>query len=95
MLDAKAGQQQQQKDVPFIVTVDGNITQAHEIETTNTTRTIHIPLTDTSPAEHVSIVITGTTAVPEFSSSTSGWIMVIAVSGIVVLGIVTKRRFNH
>jgi hypothetical protein len=93
VLDAKAGQQHQ--DVPFVVTVDGNITQAQEIETTNTTRTIHIPLADINPTEHDSIVITGTEAVPEFGSSAPSFVMVMAIAGVVGLGIVAKRKIHH
>ncbi len=70
------------------MTIDGNITQAHEIETTNTTRTIHIPLTGISPTEHASIVITGTTAVPEFpttavvAASAIGLVIILSRTGI-------------
>jgi hypothetical protein len=81
LLDAKSGQ----KDVPFSVTVDGNKTQIEEIETTDTTRTIHIPLPGagyyiTHPPGK--IVITGTTAIPEFPTTT---IVIISAIGLMII----------
>lgn len=66
LLDSKMGQ----SDRPFTVMVDGNMTQIQEIETTNTTRTIHVPLRGGlySPDNGGRIIITGTTPTPEFPS---------------------------
>ncbi|HJT09152.1 MAG TPA: hypothetical protein VJ771_00025 [Candidatus Nitrosotalea sp.] len=64
LLDSKMGQ----NDAPFVVMVDGNMTHIQEIETTNTTRTIHIPLRGGLYYQNNDgeIVITGTTTAPEF-----------------------------
>src|SRR2546425_6600099 len=92
LLDSKMSQE----DIPFIVTVDGNKTQIREIETTNTTRTIHVPLpsapyyADRAPGK---IVITGTTAVPEFPFTNIVWLVGIALA--IVLSGAKKLSWNR
>ncbi len=80
LLDSKMGQ----SDAPFTVMVDGNITQIQEIESTNTTRTIHIPLRgglyyQDSDGE---IVITGTSTTPEFPLAIP--ILLIGITSLIV-----------
>lgn len=80
LLDSKMGQ----SDVPFTVMVDGNMTQIQEIETTNTIRTIHIPLRgglyyQDNDGE---IVITGTTTVPEFPFAIP--ILLIGITSLII-----------
>ena len=80
LLDSKM----EQNDVPFTVMVDGNMTQIQEIETTNTTRTIHIPLRGGLYYQNSSgeIVITGTTTTPEFQYAIP--VLLVGITSLVI-----------
>jgi hypothetical protein len=89
LLDSKM----EQNDVPFTVMVDGNMTQIQEIETTNTTRTIHVPLRgglyyQDNDGE---IVITGTTTAPEFQYAIP--ILLVGISSLIVFYRLKFRLF--
>jgi len=87
LLDSKM----EQNDVPFTVMVDGNMTQIQEIETTNTTRTIHIPLRaglyyQDNDGE---IVITGTTTAPEFQYAIP--VLLVGITSLVIFSKIKIR----
>ncbi|MDE1862980.1 MAG: hypothetical protein KGI33_08720 [Thaumarchaeota archaeon] len=90
LLDSKIGQ----NDVPFTVTVDGNMTQIQEIETTNTTRTIHIPLRGGLYYQdnEGEIVITGTATAPEFQFVIP--ILLIGVTALIIFYKVKIVKLN-